>query len=402
MLEKEKIANTIENFPEGKWVYAEPDQTPPKGKLWLDGARKEDRTRRWRQIIEENGLEVHTEEGLESLERQKDGGFIARTSKREYRARRVVLATGQRGNPRKLNVPGEDREQVYHRLYRPRHYKNEDIVVIGGGNSAAEAAVTLAEQNRVKLVHRGDDLSLVFQDNRRKLEEAVAEGRVEKIFRANAVEFTDREVKLRIDGQKEPRSVPYNHAFVLVGAQLPGAFLKSLGIRLENEWTGNPLRAVLLSLAVLAGLWVAGGQASLVAPAWLGAALAGAGLAALVGFGLRGDRWAWLGVSFLIADTIYGAKLGAGMELWPYRGWGFRALSFLDRPWSFWYTVLYTLVGIDVMSFAIKQQVLDNSKQLLHRVRNLRVRLPHGRSLFRVGAGEPPADPDSTGWIGLR
>src|SRR5437667_3144910 len=132
VLEKEKIANTIENFPEGKWVYAEPDQTPPKGKLWLDGARKEDLIERWNQIVRENGLDVRAEEGLKSLGKEKDGSFRLRSEKREYRARRVLLATGQRGNPRKLKVPGEEQERVYHRLYSPRHYHDEDILVVGG------------------------------------------------------------------------------------------------------------------------------------------------------------------------------------------------------------------------------------------------------------------------------
>lgn len=126
VLEKGKIANTIEEFPEGKWVYAEPDATPSKGKLWLDGARKEDLIARWHQTVRENGLKVMTEEGLKSVERLKNGFFRVVTDKAEYRARRVILATGQRGNPRKLGVKGEDRERVYHRLYAPRHYKDQE------------------------------------------------------------------------------------------------------------------------------------------------------------------------------------------------------------------------------------------------------------------------------------
>ncbi|MFQ5695802.1 MAG: NAD(P)-binding domain-containing protein, partial [Terriglobia bacterium] len=154
-LEKSKLANTIENFPEGKWVYAEPDATLPKGKLWLDGARKEDLVQRWHQIISDNKLEVRTEEGLRSLTRQRDGSFRVVSEKKEYKARRVILATGQRGHPRKLNVPGEDEERVYHRLYSPRHYRDEDILVVGGGNSAVEAALVLSERNRVRLSYRG-------------------------------------------------------------------------------------------------------------------------------------------------------------------------------------------------------------------------------------------------------
>ncbi len=360
VLEKEKIANTIENFPENKWVYAEPDSTPPKGKLWLDGARKEDLVQRWHGIIRENQLEVHTEEPLVKLERQKDGSFVAATAKGAYRARRVVLATGQRGNPRKLGVPGEGRERVYHRLYSPRHYKDEDIVVIGAGNSAVEAALVLSEQNRVRLCCRGATLGLVFKDNLRKLEEAVAAGRIEKIPNANAAEFTDTEVKLRLDGQKELRAVPYQHAFVLIGAELPVPFLKSLGIRLENEWNGSLLRAAALTLATLAGLWLAGGRSGVPVPGWAGLLLALAGAVGLFFTGsVLGDRFSWLGVSFLTAYTVYGAKLGPGMELWPYRGWGFNALSFFHRPWSFWYTVLYTLVMSVFGLQALKRWGLD-------------------------------------------
>ncbi|MHC4428416.1 MAG: NAD(P)-binding domain-containing protein, partial [Planctomycetota bacterium] len=141
VIEKGKIANTIEEFPEGKWVYAEPDSKPPKGKLWLDGAQKEDLVRRWNAIVADNDLDIRTEESLESIDKQPDGSFVARTSKGEYRARRIILATGQRGSPRKLGVPGEDHERVYHRLYSPRGYRDEDILVVGGGNSAVEAAL---------------------------------------------------------------------------------------------------------------------------------------------------------------------------------------------------------------------------------------------------------------------
>src|SRR5262249_47724534 len=100
VLEKSKVANTVEDFPEGKWVYAEPDSTPPKGKLWLDGARKEDLLARWHQIVNENGLDVRAQEGIRSLERLKDGSFRVVSDKGEYHARRVVLATGQRANAR--------------------------------------------------------------------------------------------------------------------------------------------------------------------------------------------------------------------------------------------------------------------------------------------------------------
>jgi NosR/NirI family nitrous oxide reductase transcriptional regulator len=368
-LEKEKIANTIENFPEGKWVYAEPDSSPPKGKLWLDGARKEDLIGRWNQIITENRLDVRAEEGLKALERQKDGTFRVASDKAEYRARRIVLATGQRGNPRKLRVPGEDRERVYHRLYSPRHYKNEDILVVGGGNSAIEAALVLAEQNRVRISYRASEFSRLFKDNDRKLNEAVAQKRIELIFNSNVREFREKEAVVEVDrgGHQERLTVPCDHAFVLIGAELPVQFLKSLGIRMENEWTGSLWRAAALAFATLLGLWFLGGHAANWAglplaevPRFAGALLAAAAGGALVALGFRGDRYAWLGLSFLAWYTVYGVKSpGAGAEFWPYRGWGFPALSLFGRPATFWYTVLYTTLMTVFGIQAIKRWGLD-------------------------------------------
>jgi len=365
VLEKEKIANTIENFPEGKWVYAEPDATPPKGKLWLDGAQKEQLVARWQQIVRENGLDVRTEQPLRKLAK-RDGLFVATTPAGELRARKVVLATGQRGNPRKLGAQGEQLEHVYHRLYSPRKYEGERILVVGGGNSAIEAALTLAERNRVVLSYRGGEFARVFKDNARKLDEAIAARRVEVLFHSTVKEFRRGETTLLVDrgGHREERVVPSDHAFVLVGAELPMQFLKSLGIRLENEWEGSALRAALLTLLTLLGLcWLApalGGRAAWFGlpigfvPPLAGGLLAAGALAALVATGCRGDRWSWLGLSFWIWYSVYGIKYGKGEEFWPYAGWGYQALSFksfepvdgawrlVERPWSFWYTVAYT------------------------------------------------------------
>jgi len=361
VLEKEKVANTIENFPEGKWVYAEPDDRPPKGKLWLDGAQKEDLVARWNAIVRDNGLDVRTEEPLVSLAKQKDGTFIARTPKGEYRARKVILATGQRGNPRKLGVPGEGQERVYHRLYSPRKYHDEEILVVGGGNSAVEAALTLAERNKVVISYRAGEFARLFKDNRAKVDKAIAEKRIEVIFNSSVKEFRRGEAVLKIDrgGSREERVVRADHAFVLIGAEVPVTFLKSLGVKLENDWSGVPLRAAALTLATLLGLWFFGGHAPGAVPPLAGGLVAVAAFAGLAATGARGDRWSWLGLSFLVWFSVYGIKYGKGTEFWPYTGWGYKALSFFDRPWSFWYTVIYTVLMTGFGVQALKRWGLD-------------------------------------------
>ncbi|MCI0422098.1 MAG: NAD(P)-binding domain-containing protein, partial [Acidobacteria bacterium] len=328
LIEKEQMANTIENFPEAKWVYAEPDSQPPKGKLWLDGASKEELTHRWHQIVRQNHLNLRTMEAVLGCEK-RDGLFHITTSKGQYRSKRVVLATGQRGNPRKLNVRGEDRGYVYHRLYSPRKYKNENILVVGGGNSAIEAALTLSEQNKVCLSYRGSEFSRIFKDNERKLKEAIGAGRIEPLLNSTVSEFGEHEatLKIRRGTSDEIRQIPCDHAFVLIGADVPRQFLKSLGLKMENEWEGSLLRAAVLTLLGLLGFWILGGRAdgAVVAsiPGWVGLLVSLAGLGGLIHFGRQGDRFSWLGLSCFVWYTIYGAKLGKGEELWPYRNWGY-------------------------------------------------------------------------------
>jgi NosR/NirI family nitrous oxide reductase transcriptional regulator len=358
VLEKERLANTIENFPEGKWVYAEPDAKPARGKLWLDGATKEDLVRRWHQIVRDNALDVRTGCPLTGLKQVPGGGWTATIPGGEVSARRVVIATGQRGNPRKLGVPGEEQERVYHRLYHPKGYANEDLLVVGAGNSAVEAALTLAEANRVVLVNRGEDFPRVFAENAAQLERAVAAGKIRVLARAGVKAFGDGRAVVTVDGAD--RELPFQHAFVLVGAELPVAFLKSLGIRLENEWHGSFPRMLALVAALLFGLWIFGGAGALNAiPPVVGGVVAAGALVGLVAAGHAGDRYAWLGISFFIWYSVYVIKMGKGSELWPYRGWGHAALSFGDRPWSFWYTVAYTLLMTVFGVKALKRWGID-------------------------------------------
>jgi NosR/NirI family transcriptional regulator, nitrous oxide reductase regulator len=366
VLEKEKIANTIENFPEGKWVYAEPDEKPAKGKLWLDGAQKEDLINRWHQIVNENQLDIRVEEAVVSVKKENEI-FSVQTEKGSYKSQRIILATGQRGNPRKLGVPGEEQEHVYHRLYSPRKYQDEQIVVIGGGNSAVEAAITLSDKNKVILSYRKSEFERVFKDNIKKLNEAIAKGKVEIIFNSNIKEFKKDTVLIEKEenGRNKQIEIKYNHTFVLIGAELPIKFLKSIGIKLENDWEGSLLRSAILGFSTLVGLWLTGGQTGFLSGgfqsmvAWIGVFLSIFSIGALINFGRKGDRWAWLSLSFLIWYSIYGIKVGEGREFWPFTNWGYEALNFAGRPWSFWYTVIYTSLMTIFGIQALKRWGLD-------------------------------------------
>jgi len=231
-------------------------------------------------------------------------------------------------------------------------------------STAIEAALTLAEQNKVILSYRKGEFARIFKDNRQKIDQAIADGSVQVVFNSNITEFGENEATMVVTSgaEDEQRQVPFDHAFVLAGAELPVRFLKSLGIKLENEWDGSVLRAFGLTLTMLLGLWFAGGHApeSLrIVPQWLGVLVAAGGLAAIIATGFKGDRWSWLGFSFFVWYSIYGIKNGKGSEFWPYRGWGYELLSFFDRPSSFWYTVMYTALMTFFGIKALKRWGLD-------------------------------------------
>jgi thioredoxin reductase/ferredoxin len=344
VLEKGCIGATVDQLPAGKWIYAEPTDEAPVGPLVLEEQTKEQLVELWRDQVRRAALAVREHEPLTRLSR--DGSkFDVETAQGVYSAPYVVLAIGKYGTPRKLGVSGEDLPHVHTRLTDPARFARQRVIVVGGGNSAAEAAVALAgHAASVLLSYRGDTLTRVSKTNRAKLDEAIAGGRLELRYHSSVREFRPGVCVF------ETGAEPCDAAFVLIGSKPPRAFLNSVGLRLENEWTGQPRFAAALAGVVLVSLSIFGGTAAQW-PALAGALLCAAYL--LWRGAARHDRYALLAFTGLLAYTVYGAKQAPGHELWPFRGWGFEALSFFGRPWSFWYTVLYTaamtVFGIQAM-----------------------------------------------------
>jgi len=286
LIEKGKLANTIEEFPEEKWIYAEPESILAKGRLWFEPSYKEDLLKKWNVLVQENKLNFRGEEKVDSI--TKENGFLTvKTEKGAWKAKRVVLAIGQRGNPRRLAVPGEDSEKVYHNLFTPKSYHGEDILVVGGGNSAIEAALALCAENNVTISYRKEAFFRIFKENEKKLHEAVSQSKIKLLFNSNVERFNEDSAAISLQGS-ENLVLKYDHAFVLIGAESPVKFFEKAGIQLENEWDKA--------------------------------------------------RWAKLCISSLVVYSIYGITKG----LWPFAS--LTSFSLLGRSPSFWYTVAYTVL----------------------------------------------------------
>ena len=154
-----------------------------------------------------------------------------------YRARRVILAIGRRGIPRKLGIPGEDLANVAYALREPEAYQGDRILVVGGGDSAVEAGLALAGQpgNEVRIAYRGTSFSRAKTKNRQRAARAVDDGVLSVLRSTEVVENRVTEVLARGPTMGE-RPLPNDHLFVFAGGELPTPFLERCGIQIDTKF----------------------------------------------------------------------------------------------------------------------------------------------------------------------
>jgi putative YpdA family bacillithiol system oxidoreductase len=235
VIEKDElVASTIARWPVGKECMAEPYEVRSVGLLPVWDSTKDELLAGWATILAERGVAVRVRETVEDVKRIASGGFEIRTSKTHYRAQRVVLAIGTRGKPRKLGVPGEHLPKVSPLLGDPAAHKGQRVVVIGGGDSAVEAAIALAEHaGRVTLSYRGKALSRCKAKNRQRLDELARAGRVIVRFSTQITEIKPDSVLLKAGDAVE--TLPNDHVFVCIGGDAPVKWLESVGVKFADQ-----------------------------------------------------------------------------------------------------------------------------------------------------------------------
>ena len=167
---------------------------------------------------------------MEDVKKGEDGIFTVVTTKNQHRAHNVVLALGKSGSPRKLGVKGEDLPKVMYRLIEADHYINKKILVVGGGDSAIEAAMGLGHQvgNQVTLSYRKEAFSRIKERNSQRIEECIRKGTVKVLFNSSPVEFKEHSVSLEVAGKTQ--ELPNDYVWIFAGGEPPTAFLKKIGV----------------------------------------------------------------------------------------------------------------------------------------------------------------------------
>jgi putative YpdA family bacillithiol system oxidoreductase len=234
-IDQEDIGGTVLTYPRQKIVMTQPMEIPLYGKYSRREIQKEELLDLWHDIMRRTSVNVQTHERLESIVRV-NGHFEVTTSRDQYAARHVLLAIGRRGTPRKLSVPGESSSKVTYRLLEPEQYRRKKLLVVGGGDSAVEAALALAAQpgTEVTLSYRKSAFSRVKEDNLERIGAAVQSGVMHAMMESHVTRIDPSSVTL---ASKDTEHVIQNDfVFVFIGGELPTPFLEKLGVKIETKF----------------------------------------------------------------------------------------------------------------------------------------------------------------------
>ena len=236
-LEQDTLGGTVAHFPRGKLVMTRPAELPIVGKMKFTETTKEKLLEFWQNVESKTGLKVRYRERVTGITRRADGkGFEVQTDAARYATRAVLLTIGRRGTPRQLGVPGEDQSKVVYRLIDPEQYRGQHVLVVGGGDSALEAAHSIAEQPgaTVTLSYRSAAFSRAKQKNRDKVAQLEAAGKMRVMMSSTVREIGEDAVVVDQDG--ETTILPNDGVIVCAGGILPTGFLKEVGVEVETKY----------------------------------------------------------------------------------------------------------------------------------------------------------------------
>lgn len=365
VIESQQFCNLIQNFTKGKPLYNEPHDVEQLGSIWFEECTKEQLLEHWQAHRERINLNIKEYEKVIDVTGTKDA-FTVQTDKGSYTASRVLIAVGKSGNPRKAGVPGESEysARIHHFLADPAVYHGQNILIYGGGDVAAEAALALCEGNTVTLATIDQELTFPRKRNLDALHAKQREGKIDLRLSTSLKAIGQDHVVLETNDGTSTKTMRNDVVFEMIGAIPPLDLFKKLGIRLEGSWTGNILLSLVMGIIGFSGLslwaWQVG-TSNLELTGMSGLGIFAICLGILGYSGSRGNRWSWLVLTLLVSYTIYAAKgsiprfpfhwigveriadyLGSGVLGWFIP----KAVIALEGAPSFWYSLLYTILVV--------------------------------------------------------
>ena len=234
--QEDSLGGTVYHYPRNKIAMTAPIKLALVGTVKMGEVQKETLLEFWHDVVKKTGLQLSLRQRMENIERRPDGTFAVQTTSGTFTARSVLLAIGRRGSPRKLDVPGEEAAKVVYRLIDAEQYRGQAVMVVGGGDSALEAAIAVSEQpdTEVTLSYRSAAFARVKAKNRERLEALQSAGRLRVLLESKIVSIEAAFVALEHGGRVE--NVRNDVVIVCAGGVLPTPLLQKVGIEFETKF----------------------------------------------------------------------------------------------------------------------------------------------------------------------
>jgi thioredoxin reductase len=235
-LDQDTLGGTVFTFPRAKIVMTAPMDLPLYGKVNFTETTKTELLELWNTVLTDNSLTIKENTKVEAITREGDIFNVETLNGEHFTTKSVLLAIGRRGTPRKLNVTGENSEKVAYRLLEPEQIIGKNIVVVGGGDSAIESALLLADQNKVTISYRSKSFSRIKALNAEKINEAIKNGLIEVKLNSNIVSIESDSIHYTENDSKEVLKMANDLVFIFAGGELPTQFLKKIGIEIHTKY----------------------------------------------------------------------------------------------------------------------------------------------------------------------
>ncbi|MFZ4401793.1 MAG: NAD(P)-binding domain-containing protein [Bacteroidales bacterium] len=235
VLEQDTLGGTVFTFPRSKIVMTSPMDLPLYGKVKLYETSKTELLDLWKTVISKNEILIKENSKVDSITPHNNIFTIQTLSGEVYTSKKVLLAIGRRGTPRKLDIPGENLEKVAYRLLEPEIIKDKNILVVGGGDSAIESALLLAENNKVILSYRSEAFNRIKPMNNIRINEAIENASIDVMFNSNPVSINKDHIVI-VNKNNEKLSIKNDLVFIFAGGELPTQFLQKIGIQITKKF----------------------------------------------------------------------------------------------------------------------------------------------------------------------
>jgi len=236
LVDQNTLGGTVFTFPRSKVVMTSPMELPLFGKVKLYETSKSELIDLWEQVLNKNNIEIKENTKIDSIINEEKYFELITATNEKITSARVLLAIGRRGSPRKLNVPGEESDKVAYRLLEPELIQEKNVLVVGGGDSAVEAALLLKEKNHVILSYRNETFSRIKPTNRTNILKANEQGQINIKFNTVLTRISEKTIYLKNTENNEEESIENDLVYIFAGGELPTEFLKKAGIEITTKF----------------------------------------------------------------------------------------------------------------------------------------------------------------------